>query len=251
MIYVTGDCHADFRRFSAPDFPDQRRMSREDLVIVCGDFGLWHDTPQERWWLDWLSESPFTLAFVDGNHENFDRLYSDEFETVDFCGGKAQMIRKNVIHLLRGQVYTMEGKTFWTFGGASSHDIQDGVYDRAAYRSDEAFHRAIQRARKRGEFFRVNHVSWWEQELPTRQEMDDGMRTLSERNFQVDFIITHCAPQQVAAACGFFEGDILTSYFDEVAAKTKFSRWFFGHYHQERVIFKDFQMLYREIHRIV
>ena len=102
MIYVTGDCHGDFRRFSSDNFPEQREMTREDYVIVCGDFGLWQDTKDERYWLDWLSRKPFTLLFVDGNHENFDRLYSNEFEVCDFCGGKVHKIRENVLHLMRG-----------------------------------------------------------------------------------------------------------------------------------------------------
>ena len=40
MIYITGDCHGDFRRFSRDNFPEQREMNREDFVIVCGDFGI-------------------------------------------------------------------------------------------------------------------------------------------------------------------------------------------------------------------
>lgn len=50
-------------------------MNRDDCTIICGDFGgLWADTPAEAYWLDCLEEKPFTTLFVDGNHENFDRL---------------------------------------------------------------------------------------------------------------------------------------------------------------------------------
>ena len=85
MIYVTGDCHARFGKFSVGGFPEQKEMTRDDFVIVCGDFGgVWSNTSEEVWWLDWLSDKPFTILFVDGNHENFDRLYGDEFEVVDF-----------------------------------------------------------------------------------------------------------------------------------------------------------------------
>ena len=42
MIYVTGDTHADFKRFSTNNFPEQREMTKYDYVIVCGDFGgIW------------------------------------------------------------------------------------------------------------------------------------------------------------------------------------------------------------------
>ena len=90
MIFVTGDCHSEFQKFSTPAFPEQREMTKEDIVIVCGDFGaVWNAdgvSNSEAYWLNWLDEKPFTTVFVDGNHENFDRLNS-EFEVVDFHGG--------------------------------------------------------------------------------------------------------------------------------------------------------------------
>ena len=75
MIYVTGDTHGNFQRFGSRSFPDQKRMSKEDCVIICGDFGgVWDNSEKEKYWLDWLEEKPFTTLFADGNHENFDML---------------------------------------------------------------------------------------------------------------------------------------------------------------------------------
>ena len=39
MIYITGDTHAQFNRFSTKHFPEQKNMTRDDYVIICGDFG--------------------------------------------------------------------------------------------------------------------------------------------------------------------------------------------------------------------
>ena len=39
MIYITGDCHADFTRFNTENFPEQAEMTKDDYVIICGDFG--------------------------------------------------------------------------------------------------------------------------------------------------------------------------------------------------------------------
>ena len=39
MIYITGDTHADFIRFSTDKFPIQKGMTKNDYVIICGDFG--------------------------------------------------------------------------------------------------------------------------------------------------------------------------------------------------------------------
>ena len=65
MIYVTGDTHGDFSRFSSKRFPQAKAMTREDAVIICGDFGgVFAGTSAERSWLDWLEEKPFTTLFV-------------------------------------------------------------------------------------------------------------------------------------------------------------------------------------------
>ena len=49
MIFVTGDCHGDFQRFSRKHFPQRRQMGRDDYMIVAGDFGgVWSGSSEER-----------------------------------------------------------------------------------------------------------------------------------------------------------------------------------------------------------
>ena len=49
MIYITGDTHTDWvSRLNPAAFPEGEGLNRSDYVIVCGDFGIWHDTPEER-----------------------------------------------------------------------------------------------------------------------------------------------------------------------------------------------------------
>ena len=251
MIYVTGDCHGDFRRFSTDIFPEQKGMTKEDYVIVCGDFGLWHDTKEERYWLDWLNDKPFTTLFTDGNHENFDRLYSDEFETADFHGGKVQKIRDSILHLKRGYMFELWGKKIFAFGGASSHDIQDGILDRRNFSSDRQFVEAVKKWRKQGKQFRINHISWWKEELPSEDEMEFGTKTLQACSNKVDFIVTHCCPQQIASlfSHGIYKSDVLTRYFNVIAETTEYTRWFFGHYHNNYSMMGKFIMLYEQIIR--
>ena len=100
------------------------------IIAVCGDFGgIWDSSNTEKYWLDWLEKKKFTILFVDGNHENFDLL--NAFPVTEWNGGKVHVIRKNIIHLMRGQVFTIEGIRFFTFGGGQSHDIQAGILDRS------------------------------------------------------------------------------------------------------------------------
>lgn len=43
MIYITGDTHSVFSRFEEDKFLIQREMTKEDYVIICGDFGgVWN-----------------------------------------------------------------------------------------------------------------------------------------------------------------------------------------------------------------
>lgn len=93
MIYVTGDCHQNFRKFNTKIFPEQKEMTKEDYVIICGDFGgVWNkevENKEEKHLLDWLEEKPFTTLFVDGNHENLTGFTAIQWN----CGTEVRCIR--------------------------------------------------------------------------------------------------------------------------------------------------------------
>lgn len=251
MIYVTGDCHADFSRFSPFRFVEQNDMDGNDYMIICGDFGgVWHDSPSERWNMMDLESKPFKILFVDGNHENFDRL--KEYKVIDFCGGKAQQIGANVYHLMRGQVYTLEGKKFFTFGGAKSHDVKDGIFDIDEYENEDDMLFDINRYRSEGKQFRIKHLSWWREELPSVEEMECGLDNLKANDFKVDYVITHGAPTKIARKVNskFNDTDVLSLYLDDLDRKMEYKKWFFGHYHVDRNIDEKHICLYENILRI-
>ena len=231
-------------------------MAKDDFVIVCGDFGgVWSygcSDSTEKYWLDWLEEKPFTLLFVDGNHENFDRLYHD-YPTVNFNGGKAHKIRSNIYHLMRGYVFNLQNKRFFTFGGASSHDIQDGILKIEDYPTLSDLVKDYNKRTKAGQMLRIDHISWWKRELPTYYEMQRGKRELEKVNYKVDYVITHCAPQDVAAIMsrGRYQPDKLTTYLCEIASKLDFKKWHFGHYHYEGAFMGKYILHFKDIERIL
>lgn len=195
--------------------------------------------------LDWLESRPFTTVFVDGNHENHKRLAT--YPIKEWNGGKVHEIRPHVLHLMRGEVYVIEGKKFFCFGGASSHDISDGIIP------EENWKEKASELEKQGKYmYRVKDVSWWEEELPTKDEMDNGWENLKKHDYKVDFIITHSPPASVIALLGFglYEQDVLTKYLEEVRAKTKFYKHFMGHMHVNRVLNEKDNLLYEQIIRI-
>jgi Predicted phosphoesterases, related to the Icc protein len=231
MIWITGDTHReeDINKLSNKSFKEGRAMTRNDYVIVAGDFGFILDGSKvEKWWANWLSERPYNVLFVDGNHENFDMLNAYPIEM--WNGGKVHKVADNVFHLMRGQIFNIDGKKIFTFGGATSID----------------------------KVTRTNFVSWWEQELPTTQELNDGIDNLEASNWEVDYIITHCCSSRTlntvidfkdkvqaekdekSKGLGYnfkeepkyrYEADILNKYFDFIEENLKYKHWFFGHYH--------------------
>lgn len=114
-VYITGDIHGDPSRLSINSFVEQKELDKNDYVIIAGDFGLiWSQDPNnknEKYWLNWLDNKPFTTLFVDGNHENFDRL--NNFPISEWKGGRVHKIRESVIHLMRDEfLYVNKFKCF-------------------------------------------------------------------------------------------------------------------------------------------
>jgi len=198
MIYITGDCHKDFSRFTEENFPEQKYMTKDDYVIICGDFGgVWWSRSDSKcrtdeFDLNWLEERPFTTLFVDGNHENFDELYN--YPVKEWYGGKVHEIRPHVLHLMRGEIFEICGKKIFAFGGAQSHDIQDGIIE---WDEKGIWKYTASQWEREDKVFRINHYSWWEQELPSQEEIANAWKHLAEHDFNVDYVVTHCCPNPV------------------------------------------------------
>ncbi len=224
MILVTGDIHAniDIHKLSSNKFPLGNSLTRKDYLIICGDFGLvWDNSKKEKWWREWLNNKPWTTLFIDGNHENFDLLNS--YPVTNKWGGKVHQIEDNIYHLMRGQVFDIDNKKIFTFGGAKSHDKDN----------------------------RVKGISWWENELPTQDEMDEGIKNLEENNWNIDYIITHCCPsatlKQIPPKYKIeYKTDYLTDYLQKIDDKLNYKNWFCGHYHIDTNI-ENKKLLYYNI----
>ena len=249
MVFITGDIHGNPQnRFSLENFPQQNELCKKDLVIIIGDFGLVWDYKGENTYekerLDWLEQKTFTTCFVDGNHENFDRLVN--YPTEIWNGGKVHKIRSSIIHLMRGQIFQIQEKRFFTFGGARSHDIRDGIIEV----NDPKLQTWKNNPNK---LFRVNKISWWKQELPSQEEMNEALNNLQQTNNNVDFILTHCGASSsvMLLSRGYFKPDILTDYLEDIRSNVNFKRWFFGHYHIDTTINEQETAIFEKILRII
>lgn len=247
-IWCTGDTHADWmRRLNMDSFPEQKEMTKDDYVIVAGDFGIWDNSKRENYNLDWLESRNFTTLFVAGNHSNYDILNSLPVE--EWHGGKVNFIRPSVIHLRRGEVFIIEDKKIFAFGGASSHDISDGILD---YK-DPDWRDKAKALDKQGKYmYRIKGLSWWPQELPSEEEMQNGIENLKKHDNKVDFIVTHSPSASITALLGqgLYEQDRLTKYLEEIRCNTEYVRWFFGHLHLNKQVNANDICLYEQIIRI-
>ena len=92
----------------------KKQLEENDTLIICGDFGfIWEDSRHERSIIEKIGELNYNVTFVDGCHENFDLL--QQFEVIEWNGGKAHHISGNLVHLMRGQVYTIEDEKNFCF----------------------------------------------------------------------------------------------------------------------------------------
>ena len=216
MIYVTGDLHGEITRLS------KLSLTAEDTLVVCGDFGFACRTaPEDDFGLAWLSSRPYTVLFIDGNHDNHTWLSSLPAE--ERYGAPVHRVRDNVFHLMRGQVYTINGYRFFALGGAASQD--------KAYR------------RQKG-------LPWWEEELPSADELAEAAENLEAVGWKVDFVLTHTAPRAAIQALGerpYPEEGALSDFLDALYTDTEFSAWFFGHWHQDRVVGEKMVALHEKL----
>ena len=253
MIHITGDTHADFRfRFNSENFPEQKKMTKEDFLLICGDFGgVWEpkESKNEKWWLDWFETRPYTTLFIDGNHENHEQLAT--YPVKEWNGGRVHVIRPHVLHLMRGQVFTIQEKSFFTFGGAQSHDVRGGILEP----DDPDFAGKLHEARRSGLPFRINHVSWWAQEMPSEEEMAEGLKNLAAHNNTVDFIVTHCCATSTQSKLDpfglLYKPDAATEYLEQIHSSVNYGKWYFGHYHDNRIVTDKEILLYEQIIRVI
>ena len=224
MIYITGDTHipVDIQKISTKRFPQQKEMTKNDFLIICGDFGgVWDGSNEEKYWIKWLKCKNFTTLFIDGNHENFDILCN--LPTLEFCGGIVHKITDNIYHLIRGESYNIDEKTFFVLGGASSHDKQ----------------------------YRTEGKNWWKEELPSEQEYIHAKCNLEKNNLIFDYIITHSAPSSIQKKVApTYETNKLTEFLEEVKNNVVCRKWFFGHYHKDIEIDEKFTAVFDKIHKL-
>ena len=228
MILLTGDTHR-FHDIEKLERLKYLNLSYKDYLIILGDAGIiWNDDIKtDECIIQWYRENvDCTVLFVDGNHCNFNAL--NKMEVTQWNGGNIHKISDQIFHLMRGQIFNIDGKSFFTMGGGFSVDK-----DR-----------------------RIDRISWWKEEMPNSKETKEGMRNLNKNKFKVDYILTHecpgifvdqVIPDWAKKMFGHKEPTKLNYYFSSIYNIVKFNKWYFGHYHNDIKVNNHMMCIYKDI----
>ena len=208
MICLLSDIHGD------AGFKGLERCPDDALIIFLGDMELnFRDTEENRRFTDWFLGLNKKIAVMDGNHEN--HPYMNSFPEEEWNGGRVHRLTESIIHLERGYVYDIEGKSFFVMGGCKS---SQKWYDAGLVYGGEA---------------------------PDAGEIQRGYESLAARGDRVDYVLTHkykaeewrdCEPERLSLAG-------ICRYIDE---NVSFTHWYTGHWHKNRKIDDTHTIVYDE-----
>lgn len=218
-VFVTGDCHQKYEKIF--NFIKRFELTEDDIIIVCGDMGLFWDADQKdaQYWIEEYEKrcNGVHLFWIDGNHENFDIIDSWKCEKIMYDNST------HIHYIPRGCTTWLNGKRCLFMGGADSID----------------------------RFWRKDFIEWWPQEQITQKQIDD----VSIEYY--DYIFTHCGPYtEVFKNRGFLytlgnvneNNAIHTSekMLDQIAHNIDFGHWYFGHYHQDIKLDKKYTCVFND-----
>ena len=216
MIFITGDTHGDvdFKKLLQLK---ERRLSYDDYLIICGDVAICWSELELPYFKSLYNDIGCTIIFIDGNHENFEML--NRLPLVEYKGALMHQIDKHIFHVLRGEIMTIDDKTFLCIGGAVSID----------------------------KMYRIPYISWWPEEEITFHDIDNALNNLAKVNNIVDYVITHCCDTKTVTKAFYFRRDICTDQLNFIDTIVTYKHWFFGHYHSDREISNNKTCLYQKI----
>lgn len=236
MIYVTGDLHGNFTPLYQFAKEEGKKLTKNDYVIVLGDFGLWHETLSK---IEELNQTlNYTLLFIEGNHEEFPLLESFPLEKK--FGGFVHNIF-GIYHLCRSEIFALpnEGKEIKiaVCGGGDSKD---------------------RNRRKDG-------IDWFAKESVTDADVLKVFENAKRCCWKVDYFLSHVMSSSVKAEWNYENlGSLMyQEYFEEITisefrirdiiGKIEAREYLNGHEHIDRVYeLKDkrYRSVYKKFYRL-
>lgn len=202
-VMVLGDTHGNTHW--ARKMVAKAKKLEVTKIIQCGDFGLWDHHEDGFPFLDAVnkecSDSGVKLYWLDGNHENHDRLEWYRKNNPKTSNGHVY-IRSHILYSPRGNRWMWDEKWFMTVGGAVSID-------------------------KSG---RIPGKSWWAGEQLT----DAQLYGIEKAGNQADYLFTHDCSNKTPFRLRLkadIDSQIHRQKIDRVARVVQPKLWFHGHMH--------------------
>ena len=239
-IFLTGDTHGmtDIMKLYPHSFSEAENLTKNDYLIILGDAGIiWGGTEDslkhgykppagctmitknDEELIQWYNKQNYTTLYIDGNHENHVCLNSYPVE--EWNGGRVHRISDSIIHLMRGEVFNIDGRKIFTFGGADSID------------------KAI----------RIENIDWWKEELPSEEEIDYAIENINKHMGQFDYVLTHCCGFDTQQKLGNTQEipDILNVFLEFIDSRITYKEWYFGHFHRDKWVDTKHRCVYYDI----
>lgn len=278
MVYITGDTHGHFERIF--NLCEKMDLTNNDTMIILGDVGLnFFLNKSDRNKKKNLSLLPINFFCIHGNHEVRPQNIEDYIED-KYWGGKVliQPEFPNIKFAIDGEIYdipTSKGiKKSIVIGGAYSVDKYYRLYSfmmnhtwegdtelveklvafMSKWNTDESYKELFDKTYKEKNLY--DKCYWWPDEQPNQSIKDKTEKTLSNRNWNIDLILTHTCPLKYEPIEVFLSGinqntvDKSTEiWLDQIENKLNYEKWYCGHYHTSKKIdkiqfmFEDFDIL--------
>lgn len=222
MLYIVSDIHGHIRLPWLKEELNKCNITNKDYLIITGDAGICWKSEQNKKVMDYYNSLPCLTLFVDGNHEDFDILYN--YPVASFNGGKVHKISDKIYHLIRGEIFNIDNKRIFCFGG--------GFSAKALTNSSPVY--------------------VWNEELPNVDEYKNGLENLLKNKNMVDIILTHSAPMSVVvenAFAHYLNDEELLNYLESIINRVEFNHWYYGHYHQD-IDNDKFSCIYKRILKV-
>lgn len=211
---------------------EKEYIPKETSVVLLGDCGLNYNTPkQDCRKKEYLQGSGYTFYCLRGNHEerpeNVDgycRVFDGEVNNEVWVHPDYPNIR----YLVDGNIYMFDGFSCLAIGGAYSVD----KYWRLA-----------------------NGRKWFAEEQLTEEEQYEILG--KTKNLRFDFILSHTCPYEYMPRDLFLSvvdqstvDNSMEHWLSRVCSEVEWFIWLFGHYHDDRLIRPNMEMLYNRIYDI-
>ena len=226
-IFIRGDTHGNFDFLEK--FCCDNKTDLQDYLIILGDAGInYYMNKRDKKLKNKISNLPITLVCIHGNHEARPQNISSYILTSKAelnCNCWVEPEYPNILFPMDG-LMTINDKNFLILGGAYSVDK---------------------------EYRLKNGWNWFSDEQMSEDERNRILNLIEYLN-HYDYILSHTAPISEEPTYLFLNfidqskvDKTMENFLEKVKNQITFTKWFFGHYHDDAILNDKFRIMFNDI----